>query len=247
MKKSIYLFALAGLFLVACNSNKTYITELSYQRYTVGETDNNDESVEAFILPYREQLSKTMDTKIATNNTHMPKRRPNSLLGNWFADVLLASSRQLMDEEIHFAAQNFGGLRLPSVGKGDITVGTIYELMPFDNSLVILEAEGDIVNQLVQRIAEKGGWPISDGLSFAMVDGQAKDILIQNKPLDLEATYRFALPDYIANGGDDCDFLESAKRIETGKLLRDVIIDYLKSKDVNEPLVVDGTERIKTN
>ena len=245
---SINLKYLLFCFIIftSCKSQKTYVTDLEYQRYTVGESDQTDASIDNMIDPYRDQLSETMNTKIATNALHMPKRRPNSLLGNWFCDVLLAASENLSQSDIDFACQNYGGLRLPSVGKGDITVGTIYELMPFDNTLVILESDGKIVNQLIQRIAEKGGWPISDGLSFTMVDGKAEAIMINDKPLDLNGEYRFALPDYIANGGDDCHFLEKAKRIETGKLLRDVMIDHLKTQDVNTPFTVDKTERIKT-
>ena len=230
----------------ACKSQKTYITDLEYERFTVGESSLDDQEIDQMIAPYRSQLDETMNTKIATNTTHMAKKRPNSLLGNWFTDVLLDASENLSQRPIDFAAQNYGGLRLPSVAKGDITVNTIYELMPFDNTLVILEANGTIVNKLVQRIAKKGGWPISRGLSFTISDDKAVDIMIQGKPLDLSDTYLFALPDYIANGGDDCFFLKDAKRHETGKLLRDVIIEHLQSLDINEPFTVDDTKRIKT-
>ena len=243
MSKYLLFIALA---FASCKSQKTYITDLEYERFTIGDSGGEDKNIADMITPYRDQLSSTMDTKIATNTTHMAKRRPNSLLGNWFTDVLLDASENIAGRKIDFAAQNYGGLRVPAVGKGDITVGTIYELMPFDNTLVILEANGTIVNKLIQRIAEKGGWPISKGLSFTMKDGKATDIMIQNEPLDKSKTYLFALPDYIANGGDDCFFLEKAVRHETGRLLRNVMIDHLKSMDVNQPIEVDDTKRIKT-
>jgi 2',3'-cyclic-nucleotide 2'-phosphodiesterase (5'-nucleotidase family) len=246
MKTTIQFLLFTAIFLASCSSQKTYITDLEYERYTVGESNHDDKDIDDIIAPYRDQLSSKMDTKLATNTTHMAKRRPNSLLGNWFTDVLLDASEDITGRKIDFAAQNYGGLRIPSIGKGDITVGTIYELMPFDNTLVVLEANGTIVNKLIQRIAEYGGWPISKGLTFTMKEGKAIDIYIQDKPLDISRTYLFALPDYIANGGDDCFFLEKAVRHETGRLLRDVMIDHLKSKDANKPLVVDETNRIKT-
>ena len=55
---------------------------------------------------------------------------------------------------------NYGGIRsyLP---KGDITIGRIFELMPFDNLIVLQEIKGDTLLSFLNFIAERNGWPIS--------------------------------------------------------------------------------------
>ena len=59
-----------------------------------------------------------------------------------------------------------------------------------------------------------------------------------------QKTYSVALPDYIANGGDDCEFLTECKRINTGMFLRDAVILELKKNDPSQSIDVDNSNRI---
>ena len=118
--------------------------------------------------------------------------------------------------------------------------------MPFDNKLVMLELDGATTKKLLDRIAEKGGWPISHTLSME-IDGQtATNIKIKGQDFDINKTYTVALADYIADGGDDCFFLADGKRTDKDLLIRDIIIDHLRNKPVGEKVIVqDDTARIK--
>src|SRR5690606_17080949 len=87
-----------------------------------------------------------------------------------------------------------------------------------------------LTQDLLNRIAEKGGWPVSKSLSFTIQDEKARDVLINGKPIDPSKTYNIATNDYIANGGDNCDFLIDAPRTSTGLLVRDVLIQNLRRK-----------------
>jgi len=69
----------------------------------------------------------------------------------------------------------------------------------------------------------------SKELRFEINQDKAEKVNIKGQALDLEKTYLVALPDYIANGGDKCFFLKEQKRIETGKLIRDVLLEYIAS------------------
>jgi len=245
--KSIF-FLLAIVLFASCKSSKSYISELDYTRYSIeGEEHSQDTEIETMIAPYRDQLSDRMGMIIGRNEKRMPKQRPNSALGNWFTDVLKRASEELTGDRIDFAMQNYGGLRIPALPEGDITVGTIFELMPFDNLLVIVKADGHSTQKLVDRVAESGGWPMSNGISFHLSEGKASNIMIAGEPLDLNRTYSIALPDYIANGGGDCDFLIDLERVDTGVLLRDALIDVLKKNDPEEIISVDRTKRISVD
>ena len=97
---------------------------------------------------------------------------------------------------IHFSIVNNGGLRT-SLPKGKITVGDVFELMPFENELVLLSLTGSQVSELADYIASRGGEGVS-GISFGMLSGRAEGIKIQNRPLEPDSTYWMVTSDYIA-------------------------------------------------
>ena len=94
--------------------------------------------------------------------------------------------------------------------------------------MVIMECKGDVVMKLMERIAEYGGWPVSRQIKMVISDNQLSAITLHGEPIDPARRYRFILPDYIANGGDNCDFLTDEKSVNTGLLIRDLLIGELK-------------------
>jgi len=158
--------------------------------------------------------------------------RPESPLSNFVSDLILdfAQSYALLNQpviEVHFSLINHGGLRT-SLPKGEITKGKIFELMPFENELVLLKLTGSQVYELAQHIASRDGEGVS-GISFGMKSGRAEAILVKGKPLEMDSTYWMVTNDYIANGGDGMKILkEAVSRIETGEKIRDVVIRELK-------------------
>lgn len=223
------------LLLSACSpKTESYLVDLNARNINIDEKHDKQESIEQLIAPYRNQLESEMSEVIAFLEDDLKKSRPSSPLGNWFADILKKETEHLTQDKVDFALQNYGGLRIPAVAKGDITVGKIYELMPFDNIMLVLDCSGNVVQQLCNRIAEKGGWPVSEGLEFTIAGDRAEDIQIHGMPLDLNASYKVAIPDYIANGGDNCDFLIPLKRIDTGVYVRDAVINNLRRAHVDK-------------
>lgn len=217
-------------FVVGSCSKQVYTADIDTSYYRINKKHQSDKELDQLIDPYRSQLDAKMNEVLAFNEKEMTKGLPSSTLGNWFSDALLEEAEYIYKQEVDMAMQNYGGIRVPFLKQGDITVGNIYELMPFDNKLVILTMDGKLLKQLLDRIAEKGGWPVSHTLSFTIQDRKATDVLIKNEPLDLKKTYTVALADYIANGGDRCFFLEQAERQDHDVMIRDLIIDHLKRK-----------------
>ena len=185
MEKTNFFILFSFIILsIGCKSTKTYISQYEYERYEVEGKAETDKSIDHIISPYRNELGKTMNEVIAINDKKLVKRKPNSSLGNWFADVLHKASESVTSTKVDFALQNYGGLRIPALPKGEITVGTIYELMPFDNILIVVKVDGMTTQKLLDRVAVYGGWPQSHGLKFKIDDNQAKDIMINGEPFD---------------------------------------------------------------
>ncbi|MBK9566193.1 MAG: 5'-nucleotidase C-terminal domain-containing protein [Saprospiraceae bacterium] len=102
-----------------------------------------DVTAAALIEPYKLQLDKTMIDVISINEEELVKGKPSSTLTNWFTDILLDETQNYYNGLIHFAIQNYGGIRVPFLAKGNVTVGSVYELMPFDNIMYIVVMKGD--------------------------------------------------------------------------------------------------------
>ena len=124
---------------------------------------------------------------------------------------------------------NTGGLRavLP---EGIITRGKIYELMPFDNELVILELNKQEFRELLIYLKERNGEPFS-GMKLTILQNDSINIQFNNKEIKKENRIRILTSDYLANGGDRMDFFIDKKQYPIGVKVRDAIINYCNSKD----------------
>ncbi len=208
-------------------------------------TDQVDQSMESFIAPYRSEMEEEMQQVIGSNASMLTKTRPNSTLGNVVADLLQDQAEVYLNIKVDFAVQNYGGIRINSLSPGPITKGEIFELMPFDNYLLVLPMTKKDIILLCDRIIELNGWPISRGLSIIVKDDQVSDIMINGLPLEDGKIYQMAIPDYIANGGDSCDFLTEIEQQHTGKYIREALTDrisYLESQ--GKPITSNNEQRI---
>jgi 2',3'-cyclic-nucleotide 2'-phosphodiesterase (5'-nucleotidase family) len=96
--------------------------------------------------------------------------------------------------------------------------------MPFDNMLVVLTTDSAGVYQFISHMANRGGWPIS-GVRYSIRESKPENIFVGGQQLRGARQYAFTLPDYVANGGDNCDFLKTMKREDLNKLMRDAFIE----------------------
>ena len=145
-------------------------------------------------------------------------------------------------KHIDISLLNHGGIR-SIIAKGDVTIRTAYEIMPFENSLIITEMKGSAIQEMAEYIIrEKRPHPI-DGMEI-IIDGKdnIKQIKVQDKPLELDATYYVATSDYLFNGGDSMFFFQkSTAHYDMDYKLRNLFIDYFKKVDT---LPVITTQRI---
>jgi 2',3'-cyclic-nucleotide 2'-phosphodiesterase (5'-nucleotidase family) len=163
---------------------------------------------------------------------------PEGLLGNFISDLVLQRGiRELAKLDpslppVSFCILNNGGLRKPLL-KGNITRADIYEVMPFENELVVLELDGTVVTELVEFIAvksaqadaRKAGVPVS-GIRITLTNETLKEVRIGLDILRKDKIYYVITSDYLASGGDNMTFFSKAnKTIPLGIKLRDAILD----------------------
>lgn len=231
MKKSIYYIFV--LFLIACGTSNKTLNPVS-KVYEVTE----DKEVLHIIKPYKAQFEAEMNQVVGLCAFELIKKKPDGILNYFLADALYEVSGNLSEKPIDFCVLNYGGIRLPALAKGNITKSTIYELLPFDNYLVVLEMSAEMVQQFFNHIAVNGGWPVSKHIQFKLdtVQNKAVDIKINGKQLSNKKKYQVVMPDYIANGGDDCTLLKQIPQYNLNILMRDAMLDYLYAhKDTIAP------------
>jgi 2',3'-cyclic-nucleotide 2'-phosphodiesterase (5'-nucleotidase family) len=189
-----------------------------------------DSSTYKLIAPYKMEMDKVMNEVLVTSDSALTKELPESTLGNFVADAVLKKTNDAYHPADKKPADvcllNNGGLRA-QLPKGNITRGNAYELMPFENSIVILTITGDHMQQLFQFLVDNNGAP----LAGAMVTAKGKKITtlkIGGKDLDPAKNYKVVTSDYLAAGGDKYDFFKTPVTIDTlNYKLRDAIIDYM--------------------
>lgn len=222
--KLIFFSLLLGSF--SCQ-HKVLVSNTTESHYIVNEP-KVDSTIYKAIAPYKKSHDEQMYAVIAHAEDAFVKADLESTLGNIFCDGVLYETKKLLGKDsanCQVAVFNKGGLR-NSLPKGDITIGNIFELMPFDNELVLLKLGGPQFKDMLYKIIEKGGIPVG-GLRMEIKGTKPENITINGKPFDENKDYWVVTSDYLANGGDSYTFFKNAKETKPMKaLLRNVMINY---------------------
>ncbi|MBU2944437.1 bifunctional metallophosphatase/5'-nucleotidase [Shimia thalassica] len=160
-------------------------------------------------------------------------------MGNLVADAMLA---RVADQGVTIAITNSGGLRA-SIDEGDVTMGEVLTVLPFQNTLSTFEVSGQVVidaleNGVSQVEDVKGRFPQVAGLKFtwdsakAPNEGRITEVLVQKgdgwMPIDPAATYTLVSNNYVRNGGDGYKmFRDAANAYDYGPDLADVTAEFM--------------------
>lgn len=226
-KQSFYtislLISVIALTIIGCKTNSTY--RVKAKQISIDSTLQSLEAIETLIKPYKDSLDAEMNEVLVFSEKAMIKGTPESELGNFVADLSLEIANSIYQptdgKKIDFCLLNNGGLRT-SLPEGAITRGKIFELMPFDNELVVATINKDSLKTLIHYLNNVGGQPISGlKLDFSKT---IDEILAQLKFGD---TVKVLTTDYLAIGGDKMNFFLNPLKYELTEIkLRDAIIEY---------------------
>lgn len=230
MKQNKLLFFIILLGFLSCKSVNR-LADIEEQKYRVNSSllVGEDAEIKQMIEPYKVQLDSKMNEVIGQTAKTLLKEKPEGTLGNFVADALKEQGSMVSGQTVDFAFQNYGGLRIGNLPKGDISVGKIFELMPFENILILVKLDREGLMQFLNHIAPSRGWPVSSGIQFEIENQKILNVLVNGEALEANKTYLVGFPDYIVNGGDNCDFLKEHESIDTGLLVRDAIINQIRA------------------
>ncbi len=247
--RKIIVFSFLQVLLILSIGCKTRYTPVRSQfnnlKVASGEDTVGHLITPQFLDPYRKKLQDSFSTVIATTTGKLVKRRPGGSLGNLVTASILRYYHQYMNlskEPITgrtkplFILMNYGGIRLKEIAQGDITIGKIFELLPFENTLVQVEISGVTLSKLLRQIDTQGGWPTLDA-DFPYEHGTTQEEKKAATLQEIENEQHILLitNNYIAQGGDNCSVLKTLPQNDTQILLRNVVIDYLKSQKTITP------------
>jgi 5'-nucleotidase len=167
-------------------------------------------------------------------------------MGNLIADAMLA---RVKDQGIEIAIQNGGGIR-SSIDAGEVTMGEVLTVLPFQNTLSTFQVTGaTIVAALENGVSEHeegaGRFPQVAGMSYTFdvsqpAGSRISDVMVGGAPIDLEKVYGVVSNNYLRNGGDGYDMFETAENAyDFGPDLADVTAEFMAANAPYQPYL-DG-------
>ncbi len=230
--------------LYACNERPTTLSKISGKQLTITDSIVDTDSVDKFITPYRKRINDILDSALAYAPYAITKDDGNfnTSAGNLMADIVMSEASPVFKsrtgQNIDFVILNFGGIR-SIISEGKVSERTAYEVMPFDNSIVVLTLKGKSVRDLISfLINAKKPHPIAGIQIILNKNGNLQELNIQGKPFDENKKYYIATSDYLADGGDDMGFFSNGlNSVDLNYMIRNAMIDYFKKADTLEAKV----------
>lgn len=237
---AIWCIILTGL--VACNKGHAPVLK---QSTVIGVTAQikEDTAILRQIAPYKAKLQAEISQVIGEAETAMPKQKTGEYaLGNWMADVYLEEAKSKFPKaQIGLVAS--GGIRA-GISNGPFTIGNAFEIMPFENELVVLAVKGSVLSEIVAEHYQ------SKKLNFSKIsislNSTSSTILLDDKPTHPDSTYYIATSDYLANGGDNLNMLKKRSAIFNTKIkVRTAIIEHIrKLSETKKKIIAPAINRI---
>lgn len=201
-----------------------------------------DPEVAAAVARLKEEFSREMDAPIGKTAVELDSRNAavrtgEAAIGNLFADAMRISTAA------DAAIINGGGIRAGHVysAGSTITRRDILAELPFNNRVVVIEISGRdlrraIENGLQQLPVASGRFPQVSGITVVYdvarpAGSRVLSMQVAGKPLDEARTYRVAILDFLARGGDNYTMLRDAKRItpdSDAPLLANEVMAYIR-------------------
>lgn len=246
-RKTILFFCIT-LTTMFCPAQNIVI---EYELLPVKEVQDYDNvKLQNALATAKRELGKRTEEIIGFCPVELNNFIPQSPLSNFLTDAAVAISNQYCHnnelDSVDFAILNNGGIRT-SLPVGNITIGNLYEVSPFENYIVIAEIKGSDVIKLFKRFTIKNCAPTSRQVSISYIGDYVHKILLQGKAFNPEKTYRMVTLDFIVNGGDDIlKDIEIRNVVNTGIIGRNGYINYIKELTAKgQAITAEIDDRVK--
>lgn len=210
------------------DDGKLAVTEYRLMPVTAAAPVN--EAVAGVIEEYEKGLSARLGVVVGSVDTVLNRKAITEQETN-FGDFVADLVREATGADV--ALVNGGGVRA-DLGPGDITLGDVLTALPFGNEVVVLDVPGATLRRAFELCAREkvgeGGFLQVSGCEYVIGSGgELAAVAVAGKPLDDDATYKAAMPDFLAEGGDGYDIFTSLEpAYKTGLVLYDVVASGLR-------------------
>lgn len=233
LHKHRILVFLLGL-IIGCGpllAQPTYTMHYSVVTLDSTYAHHPDADMQAYINQHKAKLDSAMGQPIGFCLNPLSSYAPQSPLSNLLTDILYDIGNHICMEQTGLPADmsllNFGGIRT-SMPAGKITVGTIYNILPFDNSIVIILLKGSELRKMFESKTLTSCQPYSHAQVY-YEDNRPRMIKVNHRKLKDNKTYRLVTIDFIQTGGDKIlEGVQYEEVIPTNYLLRDAVMDYIR-------------------
>lgn len=220
---------LLGITLASYAQNHSYKYKYRMVRLDSTYDAKLDPGLVKYLERHKARLDKKMDEVIGHCDLTMNVASPKSPLSDLLTGLLWKDGPAAIKQEAcDLSILNFGGIRT-NLQAGDVTVGDIFKISPFDNYLVVITIQGSELRTVVNRFRLDALKAASAGMEISYKNNVPDKIMIQGKELQDDAMYRLITLNFIAEGGDN--ILSGAKyeNVDYSMLIfRDFLIDEVK-------------------
>ena len=248
-----YLIVAVITFLAFnCKHPKVYLSKIEGKQIHIADTLASDSQIEAFIKPYREHIEKDLGSVLAYSMDTYSKSDGafNTAIGNFMADVVYDEANPIFKSRtgnnIDMVILNHGSIR-SIISKGKITTKTAYEIMPFENSIIVVALKGTQIDRLISFLSKaKMAHPISKLKLVINKNFDVVDTSINGEKIEPNRIYYVATNDYLYNGGDGMNFFKPNEGIfRLHYKIRNALIDNFKEVDTINPVRDDRFIQLK--
>jgi len=233
MKSKFLLAGFVAITLISCRAPLAVAKVDVQKNISIAENLPEDQTFKKTIEPYKMELEGKMNTKLSHTAVDLTKSGDNSNLGNLLADYTFEGADVWAKNNgipggIDGAVINIGGIRT-TIAKGDIVTRQIYEVMPFENEVMIMKMKGSDLQGLFNYYLKTQK---NNPVSHITIETDGDKILkqhINGKEVDPAKTYYIATSDYLALGGDNMEYFKKGEMIPTGIKLRDLFLEKFKA------------------
>ena len=159
MKNTLFVIILTFCFL-SCNNSALTLKKIEGKQLKTDSLITPKVAVKEFIAPFSKHLNDELDTPLCFTTKSLTKSdgELESSLGNLMADIAFNQTKSIVEKRhqktIDFVLLNHGGIRAP-IAKGTITARNAFEVMPFENELVVVALSAEDVSQLLSYLAKE--------------------------------------------------------------------------------------------
>lgn len=252
MRFTHFIFLLNFFIFSGCKQEKLHLTKIQGEQIQITDSLSSNTEIESFIKPYRDHIQKDLDSVLAYSVDLYSKTDGdlNTAVGNFMADAVYSEANPVFKsrtgKDIDMVLLNYGGIRsiLP---KGNVTKRTAFQLMPFENSVVVVALKGSQIDSIVEYLkTRKRAHPISKFKLVLDKDFNVIEAKINEKNIDKNKVYHVATNDYLYNGGSNMTFFKNNDSLYVlNYKIRNALIDKFIKLDTINPVIDDRFIQIK--